>query len=119
MYTAWMVLIQKIGLGFRIELLGVILSLSGYQSAENCSGAMTFIQQPESAIFAIRLCMGLIPALLVIIPTTLKATGYSRAENFMSNLSEFVVKNRKPLLISNGFLIDLRCCNIGLLLYTE
>tara|TARA_B100001248_G_C27397846_1_gene467034 strand:+ start:4056 stop:6410 length:2355 start_codon:yes stop_codon:yes gene_type:complete len=46
-----------------------------------------------------------LPALLVIIPTTLKATGYSRAENFMSNLSEFVVKNRKPLLISNGFLI--------------
>ena len=42
-----------------------------------------------------------LPALLVIIPTTLKATGYSRAENFMSNLSDFVVKNRKPLLIFN------------------
>ena len=46
-----------------------------------------------------------LPALLVIIPTTLKATGYSRAENFMSNLSDFVVKNRKPLLIFNGLLI--------------
>ena len=43
-----------------------------------------------------------LPALLVIIPTTLKKTGYSRAENFMSNLSDFVVKNRKPLLIFNG-----------------
>ena len=46
-----------------------------------------------------------LPALLVIIPTKLKATGYSRAENFMSNLSDFVVKNRKPLLIFNGLLI--------------
>ena len=46
-----------------------------------------------------------LPALLVIIPSKIKATGYSRAENFMSNLSDFVVNNRKILLVSNGLLI--------------
>lgn len=46
-----------------------------------------------------------LPALLVIIPSKIKATGYSRAENFMSHLSDFVVNNRKILLVSNGLLI--------------
>ncbi|MEC6996844.1 MAG: efflux RND transporter permease subunit [Pseudomonadota bacterium] len=46
-----------------------------------------------------------LPALLVIIPSKIKATGYSRAENFMSRLSDFVVNNRKILLVSNGLLI--------------
>ncbi len=67
MYTAWMVLIQKIGIGLSIQILGLLLSFSGYKSAENCSGAMSFITQPESALVSIRLCMGLIPAFLVIV----------------------------------------------------
>ena len=46
-----------------------------------------------------------LPALLVIIPNNVKSTGYSRAENFMTSLSDFVIRNRKTLLISNGILI--------------
>ena len=46
-----------------------------------------------------------LPALLVIIPSKTKATGYSKAENFMSSLSDFVIKYRKTLLVSNGLLI--------------
>ena len=65
LYTAWMVLIQKLGIGVSIQLLGVLLWASGYRSADQSSGALTFMQQPEIAITTIRLCMGLIPALLV------------------------------------------------------
>ena len=32
LYTAWMVLIQKIGIAFSVQLLGFLLYLSGYQS---------------------------------------------------------------------------------------
>ena len=46
-----------------------------------------------------------LPALLVIIPSKMKKTGYSKAENFMSKLSDFVIKNRKTLFISNGVII--------------
>ena len=46
-----------------------------------------------------------LPALLVIIPSKMKKTGYSKAENFMSKLSDFVIKNRKTLFISNGIVI--------------
>ena len=48
-----------------------------------------------------------LPALLVIIPSKMKKTGYSKAENFMSKLADFVIKNRKTLFISNGILIVL------------
>ena len=48
---------------------GDLLSLTGYISAKggNCSGALIFIEQPDSALLAIRLCMGLIPAILVLL----------------------------------------------------
>ncbi len=46
-----------------------------------------------------------LPALLVIIPSKVEKTGYSKAENFMSKLSDFVIRNRKSLLISNGLII--------------
>ena len=46
-----------------------------------------------------------LPALLVIIPNKVKTTGYSKAETLMSQLSDFVIKNRKILLISNGITI--------------
>ena len=65
-YTAWMVFIQKIGIGLSVQLLGVLLSLAGYKSSTNCSSILGMVDQPLSAIITIRLCMGLIPSLLVI-----------------------------------------------------
>lgn len=58
-YSAWMVLAQKVCISAVIALLGVLLSASGYQEALAASA------QPQSAVITIRLCMGLIPAILV------------------------------------------------------
>jgi GPH family glycoside/pentoside/hexuronide:cation symporter len=60
-YSAWMVLAQKVCISAVISLLGVLLSASGYQESLAASA------QPGSALVAIRLCMGLIPALLVVL----------------------------------------------------
>ena len=65
LYTAWMIFTQKLVIGFSMVVFGAMLSLSGYLSPKECSGALTFLEQPQSAIITIRLCMGLIPALLV------------------------------------------------------
>jgi GPH family glycoside/pentoside/hexuronide:cation symporter len=65
LYTAWMVLTQKIGIGISIQFLGVLLSLSGYQSARVCGTAVEMVPQPASALLMVRFCMGLIPAVLV------------------------------------------------------
>jgi GPH family glycoside/pentoside/hexuronide:cation symporter len=65
LYTAWMVLVQKIGIGVSIQLLGVLLSLSGYRSARDCAAAVEMVSQPLSALLTVRFCMGLIPAVLV------------------------------------------------------
>ena len=67
LYTAWMVLVQKIGIGLSIQLLGILLQLSGYRSAEACSGAVEMTAQPASALLTVRFCMGLIPAVLVVL----------------------------------------------------
>ena len=69
MYTAWMVFGQKLIIGLTMSVFGSLLSLTGYISAKggNCSGALSFIEQPDSALLAIRLCMGAVPALLVLI----------------------------------------------------
>ncbi len=67
LYTAWMVLCQKIGIGLSIQLLGILLSVSGYRSARVCSGAVEMVAQPASALLTVRFCMGLIPALLVVL----------------------------------------------------
>ena len=64
-YTAWMVLIQKIGIGLSVQLLGVLLSFSGYKSITNCADSLNCLDQPTSAQLTIRICMGLIPAILV------------------------------------------------------
>ena len=64
-YTAWMVLIQKIGIGISVQLLGVLLSLSGYKIVENCSN-FNCIEQTELTQLTIRLCIGLIPSLLIV-----------------------------------------------------
>lgn len=67
LYTAWMVLGQKLIIGLSMSVFGVLLSATGYISSESCDGAMTFIEQPDTALFAIRMSMGLIPAILVVI----------------------------------------------------
>jgi glycoside/pentoside/hexuronide:cation symporter, GPH family len=60
LYSAWMVFTQKICISFALFSFGNLMSLSGYRAA---FGAV----QPGSALIAIRLCMGLIPAVLVIL----------------------------------------------------
>ncbi len=65
LYTAWMVLIQKIGIGLSVQLLGLLLSFSGYQSLAECENLTLCLNQPTTAQITIRICMGLIPALLV------------------------------------------------------
>ena len=66
LYTAWMVFGQKFIIGLSMSVFGALLSLTGYISTKSCDGALSFVQQPESALLAIRLCMGLIPAVLVV-----------------------------------------------------
>ena len=66
-YTAWMVFIQKFLIALSMCLVTFSLQISGYQSPEVCTGALTFIEQPFSAQIAIRICMGLVPAVLVSI----------------------------------------------------
>lgn len=60
-YTAWMVLAQKVCISAVIALLGMVLSASGYDEA------LANTAQPTSALVAIRLCMGIIPAVLVVL----------------------------------------------------
>jgi len=59
-YSAWMVLGQKLCISLALLFFGNLLSVSGYEAAQGS-------QQPASALMAIRLCMGLIPALLVVL----------------------------------------------------
>ncbi len=58
-YSAWMVLAQKVCISVVIALLGVLLSASGYREG------LATAAQPASALLTIRVCMGLIPAVLV------------------------------------------------------
>ena len=67
LYTAWMVLIQKIGIAFSVQLLGFLLYLSGYQSCLVDKDGLNIIEQCYSAQLTIRLCIGFIPSILVII----------------------------------------------------
>ncbi|MEO1003468.1 MAG: MFS transporter [Cyanobacteria bacterium J06638_7] len=59
-YSAWMVLGQKLCISLALFLFGNLLSLSGYQ-------AELLSDQPTSALLAIRLSMGVIPAILVVL----------------------------------------------------
>jgi len=65
-YTAWMVLVQKIGIGLSVQLLGVLLSFAGYRSTNNCELITSCMEQSNTAQFTIRACMGLIPSLLIL-----------------------------------------------------
>ena len=62
-----MVLIQKIGIAFSVQLLGFLLYLSGYQSCFVDKDRFNIIEQCTSAQLTIRLCIGFIPSILVII----------------------------------------------------
>ena len=67
LYTAWMVLGQKLVIGLTMSMFGSLLSVTGYISNQGeCSGALSFIEQPETALLAIRMCMGALPAVLVL-----------------------------------------------------
>ena len=66
LYTAWMVFGQKLVIGLSMSVFGVLLSLTGYISTTSCDGTLNFIEQPNTALLAVRLCMGLIPAILVL-----------------------------------------------------
>jgi GPH family glycoside/pentoside/hexuronide:cation symporter len=59
-YSAWMVLGQKLCISLALLFFGNLMSLSGYVAARAAD-------QPTTALVAIRLCMGLIPALLVVL----------------------------------------------------
>ncbi len=65
-YTAWMVLIQKIGIGLSVQLLGVLLTFAGYRSSFDCIALAECTEQSATAITTIRICMGLIPSLFVV-----------------------------------------------------
>jgi GPH family glycoside/pentoside/hexuronide:cation symporter len=62
-----MVFGQKLVIGLSMSVFGVLLSLTGYISTTSCDGALNFIEQPDTALLAVRLCMGLIPAILVLL----------------------------------------------------
>ena len=69
LYIAWMVFTQKLVIGLTMSLFGTLLWSTGYISSNEgeCSGALSFIEQPGSALLTIRLCMGLLPAILVVL----------------------------------------------------
>tara|TARA_Y100001968_G_scaffold333507_1_gene396778 strand:+ start:174 stop:1529 length:1356 start_codon:yes stop_codon:yes gene_type:complete len=85
-YTAWMVLIQKIGIGFSVQLLGLLLTFAGYKSSEECLNLINNLDQPSSAITTIRICMGLIPSFLV-------ASGLLIMRGWINNSSKLKPKN--------------------------
>ncbi|CAK6695747.1 MFS transporter [Synechococcus sp. CBW1107] len=60
LFTAWMVMTQKLGSAVSVFLLGNLLSWSGYVAG--LVGG-----QPHPALVMIRLCIGLIPAVLVVL----------------------------------------------------
>jgi GPH family glycoside/pentoside/hexuronide:cation symporter len=55
-----MVLAQKICISLALFSFGNLMSFSGYVASQNAD-------QPTSALVAIRLCMGVIPATLVVV----------------------------------------------------
>ena len=57
-YTAWMVLVQKLGIGLGIFVLGIVLELSGYLASQG-------VDQPARAVVMIRLCISVVPGTLI------------------------------------------------------
>ena len=67
LYTAWMVFVQKIGIGLSVQLLGLLLTFTGFRSVVLCSDTYKCFDQPSTALITIRICMGLIPSILVAV----------------------------------------------------
>lgn len=59
-YTAWMVLVQKLGIGLGIFGLGIVLELGGYLASQG-------VDQPAGAVVMIRLCISVVPGTLLIL----------------------------------------------------
>jgi GPH family glycoside/pentoside/hexuronide:cation symporter len=64
-FYGFMVLLQKLGLALGLFIVGLTLEASGLKAAE--PGQSLLPVQPESALWAIRLVVGPIPAVLLII----------------------------------------------------
>ena len=62
-YTAWMVLCQKLGIAISVGLFGFLLTFAGFKEG-SCQEIIDF-GQPDSALLTVRICMGLIPSILV------------------------------------------------------
>jgi GPH family glycoside/pentoside/hexuronide:cation symporter len=60
LFSAFMVFVQKLCISLVLFGFGSLMTLSGYVPAMGSA-------QPQTALVAIRLCMGLIPALLVVL----------------------------------------------------
>jgi GPH family glycoside/pentoside/hexuronide:cation symporter len=60
LFSAFMVFVQKLCISLVLFSFGSLMSLSGYVASQGTD-------QPQAALVAIRLCMGLIPALLVVL----------------------------------------------------
>ncbi|BAY83647.1 putative sugar transporter [Calothrix parasitica NIES-267] len=63
-FYGFMVLMQKFGLAFGLFLVGIALQASGFQ--ENIPGQTELPIQPDTALFAIRIAIGLVPAVCLI-----------------------------------------------------
>ncbi|MFN9629918.1 MAG: MFS transporter [Cyanobacteriota bacterium] len=60
LFSAFMVFVQKLCISLVLFSFGSLMTISGYQPTMGT-------HQPEGALVAIRLCMGLIPAVLVVL----------------------------------------------------
>jgi GPH family glycoside/pentoside/hexuronide:cation symporter len=63
-YYGFFVLLQKLGLALNLFLIGQMLELTGYITPP--PGTTTPIEQPASTLFAIRLLVGPLPALVLL-----------------------------------------------------
>ncbi len=63
-FYGFMVLLQKFGLAFGLFLVGIALELSGF--IKSVSG-QPIPDQPESALFAIRFVVGILPAFVLVV----------------------------------------------------
>ena len=61
-YTAWMVLCQKLGIAISVGLFGYLLTFAGFKEG-SCQEIIDF-GQPDSALLTVRICMGLITSIL-------------------------------------------------------
>ena len=57
-YAAWMVLVQKPGIGLGIFGLGIVVEMGGYPASQG-------VGQPAGAMVMIRLCISMVPAILI------------------------------------------------------